>query len=152
MGWWMTSQFPSKRWLTSLSYTSPFFTLEQDIVWYVISPSVVQVMCLVVFPPSLLHTLPSGYGVGKEWETEEAWTACKHLSATAKTEVCYWLCFSHKSKAQDHVTCYEENSLHMEYQKSCHGHGNKELLALVRSELDSSMFHVIPSSSHTMGN
>lgn len=22
---------------------------------------------------------------------------------------CYWLCFSHKYKAQNHVTCYEEN-------------------------------------------
>lgn len=60
----------------------------------------------VVPPPSFL---PTG---GAEQEKEKALTLCKRCSATARTQVCYRHCFSHKPKTWHLTGCSEENYLH----------------------------------------
>lgn len=47
-----------------------------------------------------------------ECKIENVSSLCKHCSAAAKMLVCYQHSFNHKSKAQQHVGCYEYNELH----------------------------------------
>jgi len=109
MGRPMLSQFPSKTWATPIKLPFFPFVTGYDVIRYGISLWLIQVICLVVFPPSPLGT-PQSIHWGRQCEKQRgAFMLCKHCSTKARTLVCSQYCFGQKPKAQHSMSCYEEN-------------------------------------------
>lgn len=66
--------------------------------------SAVQVVIVSKFLPTSRQLFEGG-----NWEKENTSVLCKYCLLINKTVVCYWHCFSNKSKTLHHMGCYEEN-------------------------------------------
>lgn len=72
--------------------------LSLSLTWYSMEYPL-EVICLFVCPPKLLHT-PKSIHWRTKWGAEKALMLCKRCSATAKTVVCYRHCFGDRPKTQ----------------------------------------------------
>lgn len=83
---------------------------EHDIIWYGISPWLVQVTCPLCLPQPIAHPRLDSLQ-GAKSETGAALMLCKHCSVKARRLGYYQYSFGKKSKSQHCMSCHEENVL-----------------------------------------
>lgn len=95
----------------------PQFLLQIIVLWCGVLLWPVQDIChACVSSQSAAHTKPVCWWVRQGWWRQSgtggnALALCKHCSAAGKAWVLYQHCFSHKSKIECQVGCYEQCSL-----------------------------------------
>lgn len=95
--------------------TAVFIADHCSVVWSPPLASSGHLSCLCPLPVCCPHQaclLVGEAGVMEtEWDGGNALALCKHCSAAGKAWVLYQHCFSHKSKTECQVGCYEQCSL-----------------------------------------